>query len=88
MTDKDFAKRGKQIPGCIDGIYLLDWTASGRRGKMGVKDEKTQFDNNDPKMAPKREVTVEELAEARNPKISRKRAPESEVAIASTAPTR
>ncbi len=30
MTDNDFEKMGKQIPGHIEGIYLLDWTATGR----------------------------------------------------------
>ncbi len=73
MTGKDSVKIDKQSPGFTDGIYLLDWTAIGRQGKVGVKEEKTQFDDNYVKMAPKREVTIEELAEARNPKISWKR---------------
>ena len=29
MTDKDFADRERKVPGYIDGIYLMDWTAIG-----------------------------------------------------------
>ncbi len=66
VTDKDFGKRDNHIPGYTDGIYLLDWTAIGRHEKVGVKEE------NDPKLAPKKVVAVEELAEARNPRTQEK----------------
>ena len=82
VTDKDFEKINKHIPGSIDGIYLLDWTAIGRYEKVGVKEE------SGPKMAPKKVVTAEELAEARNPHTSRRRSAERWQKPSSTAPTR
>ena len=72
MTDKDFAEREKKVPGYIDGIYLMDWTAIGRNGKV---------DFTLPKKAAKRKPTAEELAEARGPRITRKRSGDK-VAIA------
>ena len=60
MTDKDLAERDRKVPGYIDGIYLMDWTAIGRNGKVGVKEDTTL-----PKKAAKRKPTAEELAEAR-----------------------
>ncbi len=51
-TDKDFAKMDDQIPSHVDGVSLRDWIAIGRHGKVGMKEERSQFDNDDPKMAP------------------------------------
>ncbi len=38
MIDTDFEKTDKQVPGYVDGIYLLDWTAIGRYEKVGVRE--------------------------------------------------
>ena len=34
MTNKDFAEREKKVPGYIEGIYMMDWTAIGRHGQV------------------------------------------------------
>ena len=75
LTDKDLAERDRKVPGYIDAIYLLDWTAIGRYKKESI-DETTV-----PKKAAKRKPTAEELAEVRGPRITRKRSGDK-VAIA------
>ena len=35
MTNKDFAEREKKVPGYIDGIYMMDWTAIGQHRTIG-----------------------------------------------------
>ena len=72
MTDKDFAERDRKVPGYIDAIYIMDWTATSRYKKI-VEDL--------PKMAPKRKPTTEELMAVRGPRRTRKRAGDK-VAIA------
>ena len=76
LTDKDLAERDRKVPGYIDAIYLLDWTAIGRYKKESI--EETTL----PKKAAKRKPTAEELAEVRGPRITRKRAAGDKVAIA------
>ena len=75
LTDKDLAERDRKVPGYIDAIYLLDWTAIGRYKKESI--EETTL----PKKAAKRKPTAEELAEVRGPRITRKRSGDK-VAIA------
>ena len=43
----------RKVPGYIDGVYLMDWTAIGKQARTGVQEEST---------------------EAKDTKISRKRA--------------
>ena len=75
LTDKHFADRDRKIPGYIDAIYLLDWTAIGCYKKVSI--EETTL----PEKAAKRKPTAEELAEVRGPRITRKRS-RDKVAIA------
>ena len=64
MTDKDFAEREKKVPGYIDGVYLMDWTAIGRHGKVGVQEVESEL----PQKAAKRKPTADELAAVRGPR--------------------
>ena len=73
MTDKDFAERDRKVPGYIDAIYIMDWTATSRYKKIAEQDL--------PKMAPKRKPTEEELVAVGGPRRTRKRAGDK-VAIA------
>ncbi len=79
MTNKDFAEREQKVPGYIDGIYLMDWTASGRHGQVlmngpalseGLKEAKSEL----PQKAAKRKPTADELAAVRGPRRTKKRA--------------
>ena len=38
LTDKDLAARDRKVPGYIDAIYLLDWTAIGRYKKESIEE--------------------------------------------------
>ena len=51
MTDKDFAERDRKVPGYVDAIYIMDWTATSRYKKIA---------EDLPKMAPKRKPTTKE----------------------------
>ena len=59
MTDMAFAERDRKVPGYIDAIYIMDWTATNRYKKI---------EEAIPKMAPKRKPTPEELLAARGPR--------------------
>ena len=76
MTDKDFAERDRKVPGYIDAIYIMDWTAIGRYKKIAAEGQEEL-----PQKAPKRKPTEDELAAVRGPKTTRKRSGDK-VAIA------
>ena len=75
-TDKDFAERDRKVPGYIDAIYIMDWTAIGRYKKVAAEEQGEL-----PQKAPKRKPTEDELAAVRGPRTTRKRSGD-EVAIA------
>ena len=79
MTDKALAVRDRNIPGYIDGVYLIDWTAIGQHGKYWKDPEPV---GKNPKKAVKRKATTEERRAVRNPMLTRKRAGGDKVAIA------
>ena len=63
MTDKDFADRDRKVPGYVDAIYIMVWTATGRYKKIAVEKQGEL-----PQKAATRKPTEEELVAVRGAK--------------------